>query len=67
PRCPLLILSARADRLVNPACSTKLAAAWRTGHRVHPWAGHDLPHDDPAWMAAQIRAWLEQRDEPATA
>jgi len=67
PRCPLLILSARADRLVNPACSTKLAAAWRTGHRVHPWAGHDLPHDDPAWMAAQIRAWLEQRDGPATA
>jgi len=63
PRCPLLILSARADRLVNPVCSTKLAAAWHAGHREHSWAGHDLPHDDPAWTAAQIRVWLEQSRE----
>ncbi|EDZ99845.1 alpha/beta hydrolase fold [Burkholderia sp. H160] len=58
PGCALLILSSRADGLVNPVCSAKLAAAWGALHREHPWAGHDLPHDDPAWTAAQIRAWL---------
>ncbi|CAB3778649.1 hypothetical protein LMG28614_00680 [Paraburkholderia ultramafica] len=60
PRCPLLVLSSRADRLVNPVCSAKLAAAWGAVHYEHPWAGHDLPHDDPAWTAEQVRAWLEQ-------
>ncbi len=32
PRCPLLILSSRADKLVNPVCSAKLAAAWGATH-----------------------------------
>ncbi|MFT4065769.1 alpha/beta fold hydrolase [Paraburkholderia sp.] len=64
PRCGLLILSSRADGLVDPVCSAKLAAAWGAEHREHPWAGHDLPHDDPAWTAAQISAWLGgQREE----
>ncbi|MGF6964716.1 pimeloyl-ACP methyl ester carboxylesterase [Paraburkholderia sp. WC7.3g] len=63
PRCALLILSSRADGLVNPVCSARLAAAWGAPHREHPWAGHDLPHDDPAWTAAQIRAWLTLRAE----
>ncbi len=60
PDCPLLILSSRADRLVDPVCSAKLAAAWGASHSEHPWAGHDLPHDDPAWTAGQVRAWLAQ-------
>jgi pimeloyl-ACP methyl ester carboxylesterase len=60
PPCPLLILSSRADKLVNPVCSAKLAAAWGAAHREHPWAGHDLPHDDPAWTSEQVRAWLRQ-------
>jgi pimeloyl-ACP methyl ester carboxylesterase len=64
PRCPLLILSSRADGLVDPVCSAKLAAAWGAPHREHPWAGHDLPHDDPAWTAEQVRAWLEQQQKP---
>ncbi|MEX3857200.1 alpha/beta fold hydrolase [Paraburkholderia sp. BR10923] len=67
PGCALLILSSAADGLVNPVCSAKLAAAWRAPHREHPWAGHDLPHDDPAWTAAQIRAWLTQRGEDSDA
>ncbi|OLL32330.1 alpha/beta hydrolase [Burkholderia sp. SRS-W-2-2016] len=62
PACALLILSSRADRLVDPACSAKLAATWGAVHREHPWAGHDLPHDDPEWTAAQVRAWLERGD-----
>ena len=60
PRCPLLILSSRGDRLVAPVCSAKLAAAWGAQHVEHPWAGHDLPHDDPAWTGEQVRAWLAQ-------
>lgn len=63
PSCALLILSSRADGLVNPVCSAKLAAAWGAPHREHPWAGHDLPHDDPAWTAAQISGWLARRDD----
>jgi pimeloyl-ACP methyl ester carboxylesterase len=61
PDCPLLVLSSRGDKLVNPACSSKLAAAWGATHREHPWAGHDLPHDDPAWIGAQVHAWLVQQ------
>ncbi|HEX3378806.1 MAG TPA: alpha/beta hydrolase [Paraburkholderia sp.] len=67
PRCALLILSSRADGLVNPVCSAKLAAAWSAPHREHPSAGHDLPHDDPAWTAAQIRAWLARHTEQTAA
>ncbi|MCC8396077.1 alpha/beta hydrolase [Paraburkholderia sp. MMS20-SJTR3] len=62
PACALLILSSRSDRMVDPACSAKLAAAWDAEHREHPWAGHDLPHDDPDWTAAQVRAWLAHGD-----
>jgi pimeloyl-ACP methyl ester carboxylesterase len=58
PACPLLVLSSRGDRLVDSACSSKLAAAWDAPHREHSWAGHDLPHDDPAWIGEQVRAWL---------
>ncbi|SDR36363.1 Lysophospholipase, alpha-beta hydrolase superfamily [Paraburkholderia fungorum] len=65
PSCPLLILSSRADNLVDPTCSAKLAAAWSARHREHPWAGHDLPHDDPAWTAEQLHAWLS--DAPTKA
>ncbi|WNC93751.1 alpha/beta hydrolase [Paraburkholderia sp. FT54] len=60
PECPLLVLSSRADKLVDPVCSAKLAAAWGALHCEHPWAGHDLPHDDPAWTSEQVRAWLAQ-------
>ncbi|MEM5297523.1 alpha/beta hydrolase [Burkholderia sp. JPY481] len=67
PGGALLILSSAADGLVNPVCSAKLAAAWGAPHREHPWAGHDVPHDDPAWTAAQIRAWLTRRAEDGDA
>ncbi len=58
PACPTLILSSDDDRLVNPLCSAKLATAWGATHRRHPWAGHDLPHDDPAWVCDVVSAWL---------
>ncbi|QBR00460.1 alpha/beta fold hydrolase [Paraburkholderia pallida] len=56
PRCPALVLSSRADSLVDPVCSARLAQAWRATHREHPWAGHDLPHDDPQWLVDAVCA-----------
>lgn len=58
PRCATLLLSSAADRLVSPACSARLATAWSVPHRVHPWAGHDLPHDDPEWVAREVARWM---------
>jgi pimeloyl-ACP methyl ester carboxylesterase len=58
PRCPALVLSSRGDRLVNPLCSTQLAAAWQVAHHIHPWAGHDLPHDDGSWVCERAADWL---------
>ncbi len=58
PRCPVLLLVSRADALVHPSCSAKLAARWGATSIEHGWAGHDLPHDDPAWLADTIAAWV---------
>lgn len=58
PRCATLVLSSAGDRLVNPVCSTRLAAGWQAKHLQHPWAGHDLPHDDGQWVCSQLDEWL---------
>ncbi|MES2283088.1 MAG: alpha/beta hydrolase [Pseudomonadota bacterium] len=58
PRCQTLVLSSAGDRLVNPVCSTRLAAGWQAKHLQHPWAGHDLPHDDGEWICTQLRDWM---------
>jgi len=60
PRCPVLVLSSGADRLVNPICSTQLAVAWQAAHYNHQWAGHDLPHDDGQWVCERISGWLKK-------
>jgi pimeloyl-ACP methyl ester carboxylesterase len=60
PSCRTLILSSAADTLVNPACSASIAAAWQAPHRQHAHAGHDLPHDDPAWVVEQLHDGLRQ-------
>ena len=57
PRCPALVLSSSADRLVSTLCSTHLATAWQVSHHIHPWAGHDLPHDDGPWVCARVADW----------
>jgi pimeloyl-ACP methyl ester carboxylesterase len=57
PAVPLLVLTSRADRLVDSRCSQELARHWRADIAVHPSAGHDLTLDDPAWVADQIDRW----------
>lgn len=67
PQCPMLVLSSRGDTLVHPGCSAALAQAWGVAHRQHPWAGHDLPHDDPAWLADRVARWaMELGQEKAS-
>ncbi|MDR5762163.1 alpha/beta fold hydrolase [Caballeronia sp. LZ035] len=58
PAGKVLVLSAAGDRLVNPVCSARVAMQWGAMHAVHPWAGHDLPHDDADWTCHAIVAWL---------
>lgn len=60
PAVPLLLLTSAADGLVDTRCSQRLAQQWQCAIATHPWAGHDLPLDDPPWVAAQVRGWLSQ-------
>jgi hypothetical protein len=54
------VLSSRGDQLVHPRCSARLAYAWNAEHHEHPWAGHDLPHDDPEWIFQRLAVWLNE-------
>jgi pimeloyl-ACP methyl ester carboxylesterase len=53
--CPAtLLIASDADRLVDPVCSAQLARTWGMPLLRHPWAGHDLPHDDPDWLCEMV-------------
>jgi pimeloyl-ACP methyl ester carboxylesterase len=58
PAVPVLLLGGQQDQLVNVKCSLALAQRWGCPIRLHPAAGHDLPLDDPVWVAQQVREWL---------
>jgi pimeloyl-ACP methyl ester carboxylesterase len=57
PTMPVLVLTSARDALVDSDCSRHLAERWQTAIAVHPDSGHDLPLDDAAWVAAQVRDW----------
>ena len=59
PGVPLLMLSSEHDQLVDSRCSQAIASAWGCPLVTHPAAGHDLPLDDPRWVADQVRRWLQ--------
>lgn len=59
-----LVLCSQGDRLVDPACSHRLAQQWTASCRLHPWAGHDLPLDDPDWVLNEVRRWFDGGDVP---
>ena len=71
PFVPLLVLAGARDRLVDPACSRRLAQAWRVEYAEHPRAGHDLALDDPQWVVHRVCDWISDttlapdRGEPA--
>ena len=57
PAVPTLLLASTQDRLVSVECSRRLAEVWRLPLREHPFAGHDLPLDDPEWVVEAIAQW----------
>ncbi|MBC7545114.1 MAG: alpha/beta hydrolase [Candidatus Sericytochromatia bacterium] len=58
-KTPLLVLNSHGDKLVNPACSERVAAFFQAPLVSHPWSGHDLPLEDPAWVGTQVQHWVE--------
>jgi pimeloyl-ACP methyl ester carboxylesterase len=56
---PALVLASKGDRFTDPSCSEKLARHWGAEIRLHPSAGHDLPLDDPEWVATQVANWVQ--------
>ncbi len=61
PSIPSLIFFSKADRIVHYQASMKIAELWGSSWRCHEWGGHNLPDDDPKWMAENIRTWLRSQ------
>ncbi len=59
PSIPILLLDSLGDRMVDPRCTEAIARRWSLEPRTHPWAGHDLPLDDPGWVIAEVGNWLK--------
>lgn len=59
PGQPILIVASEADRLVDYRCSLELHQLWQTDYRRHPTAGHDLPLDEPLWLAETLEQWFD--------
>lgn len=66
PQQPVFIVASQADRLVDFRCSLKLAQTWQADYVQHESAGHDLPLDEPEWLASTIKQWFDP-DSVATA
>lgn len=60
PMIPALILTSSADKMVEPSCSERIAASWAAELEVHSTAGHDLPLDEPEWVAEKIARWSKK-------
>lgn len=60
PQHPLLTVASKADHLVDYRCSVALHRAWKTTYLEHPAAGHNLPLDDPDWLADKISNWYSR-------
>ncbi len=50
----ITIIGSQNDRLVDVSCSLKLAHYLNVTPKIHSWAGHDIPLDDPLWLAKVI-------------
>jgi alpha-beta hydrolase superfamily lysophospholipase len=61
PAAPMLLLCSKADTLVDWRCSQAISRAWGAPLRLHTKAGHDLPLDDPQWVARAVADWLRDR------
>ncbi|WP_334277192.1 alpha/beta fold hydrolase [Roseateles microcysteis] len=62
PEPPMLLLCSLGDGLVDWRCSQTLSRAWGVPLRMHTAAGHDLPREDPPWVASAVSEWMALRD-----
>lgn len=53
-RVPLKVICSEGDRLCSNECSKAIAQKFNGHLIVHPNAGHDLPIDEPEWLAGQF-------------
>lgn len=54
-----LVLASERDRMVSVRASEAISKQFNWPISKHPSAGHDLPMDDPHWVATQIARWLQ--------
>lgn len=59
PKSKTMVFSSEGDRLVSRKSSQLLAEHLAAKRITHPWAGHDLPLDDPDWLARKTTEWME--------
>jgi len=57
----ILTVCSKKDHFTDPRCSERLAQHFQAQKIEHPQAGHDLPLDDPEWLARQVFDWISQR------
>lgn len=50
----VVILGSHGDHLVSPDCTLAIAQKWGQQAHMHPWAGHDIPVDDPSWVMEHL-------------
>ncbi len=61
PSVPMLVVYSHLDRLVDCRCSQAICRRWLSDYREHHSAGHDLPLDEPQWLATVVQQWFEQQ------
>ncbi|KHD88190.1 MAG: alpha/beta hydrolase [Bdellovibrio sp. ArHS] len=48
------LFGSHGDRLVSPQCTLRIGETWGLKPTMHPWAGHDIPIDDPHWVLEHL-------------
>ena len=56
----LYLVGSHGDRMVSPKCTLAIGQAWGVTPFMHPWAGHDIPVDDPHWLLDVIERSLSK-------
>lgn len=51
------IIASKGDSIAHFSCSLRLGNYWNESIDLHPWAGHDLPLEDPDWLIASLVSW----------
>lgn len=58
PTLPTLVVGSYGDQIVASTCACKVRAYVGGELRMHPFAGHGIPLDEPAWLAEELVYWL---------